>query len=196
MADATTPLSDNAIDPHYILTQVPPGAPFGPATYVADSSQYPLSTNEWLANSSTSKWISALANQSTFPNDPGSGDYIFRTTFDLTGFDPATAQISGQWTMDNFGLDLLLNGTSTGITALEPDLNNFASFSITTGFIAGLNALDFVIRNEPFFGPINPMGLRVELAGTADLVPEPSTLLIAASVIAPGTLSVRRRSRR
>jgi len=185
MADATTPLPDNAVDPHNILTQVPPGALFGPSTFVVDSSLYPLATNEWLANSATSKWISAQPNQTTFPNDPGTGNYTFRTTFDLSGFDPANAQISGQWTMDNLGLDLLLNGNSTGITAPEPDFTNFQSFSITGGFVAGLNSLDFVIRNEPYEGDPNPMGLRVELSGTAELVPEPSSLLL----IAAGTFS-------
>lgn len=185
MADAITPLPDNAVDPHYILTQVPPGSLFGPSTFVVDSSLYPLATNEWLANSATSKWISAQPNQETFPNDPGSGNYTFHTTFDLTGFDPATAQISGQWTMDNLGLDLLLNGASTGITALEPDLTNFESFSITSGFVTGLNTLDFVIRNEPYIADPNPMGLRVELNGTAELVPEPSSLML----IAAGTIT-------
>ena len=195
MADATTPLPDNAVDPHYTLTQVPPGAPFGPATYVADSAQYPLSTNEWLANSSTSKWIAAQADQSTFPNDPGSGDYVFHTTFDLTGFDPATAQIAGQWTMDNYSADLLLNGVSTGIHALEPSLTSFESFSITTGFIVGLNTLDFLVHNEPFFGPVNPMGLRVELSGTADLVPEPASPAIIVTGLLSATLVAGRRNR-
>ena len=194
MADATTPLPDTAVDPHYTLTQVPPGALFGPATYVADSSAYPLASDEWLANNSTSKWISAQADQGTFPNDPGSGDYIFHTTFDLTGFDPATAQISGQWTMDNYSPDLRLNGVSTGITALEPDFTVFQSFSITSGFVAGLNTLDFHVHNEPYFGNVNPMGLRVELSGTAELVPEPSALLHAAmTLIAAGGLRARRR---
>jgi hypothetical protein len=38
--------------------------------------------------------------------------------------------------------------------------------------------LDFLVRNEPFSEEINPMGLRVELSGTADPVPVPATLTL------------------
>jgi len=175
ISDAVTPLPDSAVDPHYILTQVPAGSGFGPNTYVVDSTLYPLATEEWMANSATSKWISAQADQTTFPNDVGSGNYAFRTTFDLTGLDAASAEISGQWTMDDFGLDILINGVSTGNTHTDysqaPIFQTFKSFSISAGFVAGLNALDFLVRNEPFGGDINPMGLRVELNGTASPVP-------------------------
>ena len=196
MSDAVTPLPDAAVDPHYTLTQVPAGSGFGPNTYVVDSSLYPLATDEWMANSSTSKWISAQADQTTFPDDPD-GNYAFRTTFDLTGFDPASAQIAGQWSIDDFGLDILINGVSTGNSHTDysqaPIFQTFKSFSISAGFVAGLNSLDFLVRNEPLGGGINPMGLRVELSGTANPVPEPATLALTAV----GTLGlIRTRWRR
>ena len=45
------------------------------------------------------------------------------------------------------------------------------SETINTGFIAGVNTLDFVVNNG---GPgINPTGVRVELSGTANRQPPP-----------------------
>ena len=51
------------------------------------------------------------------PTDPG-GDYVYRTTFDLTGFDPNSAVLTGQWAVDDTGV-LKLNGDSTGVTAAD-----------------------------------------------------------------------------
>jgi hypothetical protein len=159
-----------------VLTEAPAGSGFVPHTHIDVSTLYPIATEEWMANSATSTWISAQADQSAFPNDVGQGNYAFRTTFDLNGFDPASAQISGQWAVDDLGLDILINGASTGFT--HNHTLTFGSFSITAGFVAGLNTLDFLVRNEPFGGDINPMGLRVELSGTADPVPVPETLTL------------------
>ena len=46
------------------------------------------------------------------------GEYVYRTTFDLTGFDPTTAMISGIWSADDRGIDILINGTSTSRRSL------------------------------------------------------------------------------
>ena len=37
------------------------------------------------------------------------GEYVYRTTFDLTGFDPATVSVSGMWAADDAG-GIRLNG--------------------------------------------------------------------------------------
>jgi hypothetical protein len=185
MADATTQLPDGAVDPHYTLVQVPPGAASGPNTYVVDSTKPPLSTGEWLANDAMSKWIAPQADQSTFSDDTG-GNYVYRTTFDLTGFDPATAQIIGQWTVDNLGIDILLNGISTGNTYTDGvAFRMFKQFKLNSGFKMGVNALDFVVYNSTIPPGQEPSGLRVMIM-TAEVEPEPSSFML----VAAGTLTV------
>ncbi|HEX6984028.1 MAG TPA: hypothetical protein VF170_01570, partial [Planctomycetaceae bacterium] len=106
----------------------------------------PLSGRAWLRNTSASGWISPKADQSTFANDTGSGNYTCRTSFDLTSFDVRTAGISGRWASDNFGLDILVNGVSTGFTHTNgsPVTDTYHSpFAVDSGFVAGVNTLGF-----------------------------------------------------
>jgi hypothetical protein len=78
------------------------------------------------------------------------------------------------WATDNPGLDILLNGISTGITSVG--FTSFTSFSIPQGspFQSGLNTLDFLVRNDG-----GPTGLRVEMTGQASPagVPDSSSTL-------------------
>jgi len=96
-------------------------------------------------------------------------------------------------------LDILLNGASTGNThAAEPPstFTYFAPFTISTGFVPGTNTLDFVVHNAPLpFNPsVNPTGLQVTLGGTAEPVPEPSSLSLL-GIGAVGVFAIRRKAR-
>jgi len=118
----------------------------------------------WLANSATSKWIAPAADEN-YPSlgtpHPG-GDYIYRISFDLTGFDFNTVSISGTWGVDNAGT-IRLNGVYTGSNTTS--YNPLVPFSLSSGFHAGINDLDFVINNYAAGGS-NPTGVRVdELSG-------------------------------
>jgi hypothetical protein len=148
-----------SVDPNYSLIQSP--YPYlGPNAIVANPP-----AGAWVPNTVTSKWISPSANQSQSDGGNANGNYTYRTTFDLTGLDPGSASITGQWATDNGGI-ILINGSSTGQTTGIEAFGGFTPFSISTGFIAGLNMLDFVVNNYP--GPtFNPTGLRVEMSGTA-----------------------------
>lgn len=200
------PLPDGSVDPHYSLIQAPPDLGLGPGAFVALSDRYPLSNYQmWIPNSSSSKWIAPQADQQAFVEGNNvAGTYIYQLTFDLTGYDPASASISGLWATDNPGQDILINGLSTGITHTDGaqgySFQFFSSFTITSGFVAGLNNLDFVVYNTPLPPDIpgwysNPTGLRVELSGTVDPVPEPPslTLLALGGLIAGSAKSVVRR---
>jgi PEP-CTERM motif len=157
---------NGVIDPHYqILSSTSPG--FAGNQAVTFQCCY-------VANDADSRWIALSGNGS-----PGSNTTVYRTVFSLAGLNAATAQLSGTWGADNLGT-IFLNGANTGIT-----VSNFSfltSFSIGSGFVAGLNTLDFEIQD---FGA--PTAFRVDnLAGTADLagagaVPEPASwaLMIA-----------------
>ena len=124
----------------------------------------------WLAETSTSRWITSTPTASDGVGSP----FTYSTTFSLGGLNPSTAALTGQFAGDNGVTAILLNGTliSTGADGFS----SFTSFSSgATPFISGTNTLTFQLRNDG-----GPAGLRVEVVGTADAVPEPAawTLMI------------------
>jgi hypothetical protein len=175
-------LPGGAVDPHYSLITSPDAAFPGPSAFVVNDNGIGLVNGPYIANGPNSKWIAPRADNA----DNAAGNYVYRTTFDLTGFDPASASITGQWAEDNSGVNILLNGVSTGISQPNPlGFFSFSSFAISSGFVSGINTLDFVVFNQPGGFP-NPTGFRAELSGTANVVsgpgpagvPEPSSFAL------------------
>src|SRR5690349_9161638 len=131
-----TPLilnTEGNIDPHYTLVQSPDLTFPGPASYVV------ITTGGffccWIPNGPDSQWISARPD-TWIPNSsvsPG-GQYDYQIAFDLTGFNPSTASITGQWATDNNGGPILLNGVSTGLTTGFTDFSFWTPFTISSGF--------------------------------------------------------------
>lgn len=165
-----TVLGDGASDPHYSILN-----PAGPGI-VINQGNIPSS---WLPNNSSSRWI-----WQTATGQPTNVTLTFSTTFDLTGFDPNSASITGMWAVDNFGLDILINGNSTGQTS--PGFGSLVPFNINNGFLPGINTIEFVAQDVGFIS-----GFRVDsISGTADLIngeqiPEPTSNL---SLLILGTL--------
>lgn len=184
------PLPGGAIDPHYTLIQSPDVAFDGPEAFVTNGG-FPI--GPWAANTSVSKWISPRADAG---NNNATGQYTYRTTLDLTGFDASTAVIVGRWMSDNNGLDILVNGNGTGHTTLFESFRlGYANFTLDDYFVAGMNTIDFVIMNGT--AALNPTGLRVEMTGTAMPVPEPGTwAMVALGLGLVGLGTSRRQSRR
>ncbi|MFT5413535.1 MAG: hypothetical protein ACI9NC_006290, partial [Verrucomicrobiales bacterium] len=153
-------LFDDEIDPHYTLVVNPNGGG-------TDALAMGALPGAWVANSANSRWIGPT------PDTNGAqGLYTFRTTFDLLGFDPATAVIFGRWTSDNAGVEVRLNGVPTGITGTG-EFTNLFEFEINSGFVAGINTLEFDINNAG--EAANPIGLRIEdlqVLGTFEGLPD------------------------
>jgi hypothetical protein len=174
------------VDPHYTLVTVP-----GLTTDIRVlASGFPVGT--WNADDSISAWIGP--NNSSQLDGPG-GTYDYQTTFDLTGLDYTTASLAGQWATDNTGVDILINGHSTGINSPCFACFTFTGFSISSGFGAGVNTLDFIVQNGTGIGDTaaGPTGLRVEfLSATADPAPEPASFVL----IGAGLLALSRLRRR
>ncbi|HMR40146.1 MAG TPA: hypothetical protein PKA90_06910 [Ignavibacteria bacterium] len=150
-------LTDGEADEHYSLISSADAEYPGPYAMISLSSGWPM--DRWVPNNSNSKWI---APRTDAKNYNSAGVYIYRTTFDLSHFKHNTAVIRGLWSSDNNGVDILINGKSTGYgTPIEAYYGMFP-FEITGGFTEGINTLEFVVYN------INgPSGLRVELNGEA-----------------------------
>jgi hypothetical protein len=152
-------------DPHYsVLSSTIGGVATGVSavTYFVPGAYLPEDANSrWISHSST--------------GTPGGGSTVFRLTFDLTGLDPDTAVIDGAFAADNEAL-IFLNGAPTSFAVTQ--FNFLVPFSITDGFVTGVNTLDFRVTDQ---GP--PLGFRVDnLIGSADLaggstpVPAPGSL--------------------
>lgn len=137
--DAGMELADDMVDPHYELWLSADSLYLGPETVV------PANTADYNANDEGSKWISPA------PTLGGvRGVYTYRTEFAVDSADPATVILDGT-VLSGGSLTIVLNGQETGVANLTPPFpgphrNNF-SFTITNGFVAGLNTLDFVVDN-------------------------------------------------
>ena len=46
---------------------------------------------------------------------------MFETTIDLTGYDATTAVLSGQWSADNEGVEVYLNGVALDLHRTGPN---------------------------------------------------------------------------
>jgi hypothetical protein len=158
-------------DPNYSLISAPTGVPLTAITTNPNPA--------WTPNTATADWISPGSSGGTaWPT----GTYDFQTTFSLTGDDPSTAELSGMWATDNSGC-IFLNSVNTGDCTGNASFGSLTAFSITSGFVAGVNTLDFMVLNS---AP-SPVGVIAEVSGTVSsgnptpAVPEPSSLVLAAT---------------
>jgi hypothetical protein len=187
-------LAAGTVDPHYVLIQDPNNSP-NPKPKVTSGNPA-----TWVGNqtSPAARWIN--------PTGAGSGSfawgtYIYELTFYLDApNDPTTALITGRWASDN-DAQMFLNGGTVPISSiLFPDpsgapysFDHLTDFSISTGFLSGVNTLDFVVHNAFTFisdNRLSPTGLIVQITGaTVDppetpsppSVPEPSSVLLFAA---------------
>jgi hypothetical protein len=151
------PLLGGSVDPHYKLVTSPDQTAPGPQSFVVAANGFP---GQWLPNSPSSSWIAPQANQS-LGNAPG--EYGYETTVNLSGYIPSSAILYGQLTMDDFLVDVLVNGVSTGIgdgdTELEASLFDYRIDG--NYFHSGLNTIEYEVFNGN--ASANPTGFRNEM---------------------------------
>jgi hypothetical protein len=186
-------IAEGQVDLHYSLLAGPSCPSGGCSAYAMVTDGFPIPP--YFPNSATSKWIAPVGGN--VDSEPA-GTYIYRTTFSLAGLLPSTAIITGGWATDNAGVDVLLNGASLGLsTAPDQFVRGLALFTITSGFVRGLNTLDFVVANWPCPGcSRNPTAFRAELEGTAIHNPEPGALVLLGTGLMAIGVRLRRARRR
>lgn len=184
-----SPLAGGVADPHWSIID-----PLGETAAVREPG-YPLPPEgPWMANTATSQWITPDPDGGFGSNSASFTTFTYETTFTLGAF--VSASLSGDYASDNQTLAIYLNGVPIGFTPNCADstadvtcFTMFDSFSVNSGFIVGVNTLRFEVLNGE-----GPSGLRVEVSGEYDPVPEPGTLLLLGSGLT-GLALRRRRSR-
>ncbi|RYG47330.1 PEP-CTERM sorting domain-containing protein [bacterium] len=139
------------------------------------------------------KWINVAGSSST--EEPASID-AFSTSFDLSGYDPATASLTVWWSSDN-GSKLYLNGNLVDdIPGIDNGVQSYQtnkSVTITSGFLAGLNTLTFDVTNgDDGIPQQGPIGLIADVSGTVNAVPEPASMI----ALGLGGMALLRRRRK
>jgi len=137
-------------DLHWTLFSSPYSSSVVPAIVGLEGFEFPDQAN--------SQWIGAGGN---LFDGYSIGYYRYRTTFDLTGLDPATASLSGVYSADD-SVDILINGISTSGGCGGFCWLGGHSFTITSGFVSGVNTIEFNVFNTG-----GPTGLQVAISGTA-----------------------------
>ncbi len=158
----TTGVAVGSMDQHYTLIAAPDGENTGP--FVQDNSL----PNDYAPNTATSQYIGPSRIAAT---THASGNYDYQTTFLLAAFDLSTVSITGMAAADD-SVIILLNGQDINQGLQAPAYTNLQTFMINSGFVQGLNTLDFVVNNLN-----GPTGLQVQISGSA-AVPEPSSLAL------------------
>jgi len=154
-------------------------APTG-ATETLGSNPFRYFNTAYAADSSTSAWVSMAADG----NASAGGVYVYQLLVDLTGLDPSSAVITGQFGTDNDGF-IRVNAGPNEATQGFGGFATLTSFTLDSGFVAGMNSIEVGVNNGG-----NPTALRVQFSSaTADAlngtgVPEPASLLLIAVALA------------
>jgi hypothetical protein len=109
------------------------------------------------------QWVCSLPED---PKLPPLCRMTFRTQFDLSGFEPTTAAIEGQFAVDNRVVELHVNGKTIPV-ADQGGIPSMCAIRIDQGFVTGRNTIELVVENDYYNGVASRMGLCVQWKGTA-----------------------------
>lgn len=133
--DSKQVLINGAADAHYEMT-TPGGTTLKPLTRTA----YP----GWATPGTGAKWVSQYGTD----KDSDSGQFVYRIRFKLANCELDNVVLKGRYAADNFARISLNGGAPQFPTADPTGFLAFTNFSFTSGFKAGENTLDFLVRND------------------------------------------------
>lgn len=132
--DEGVPLPGGSVDPHYQILR-------------ADGTEVDaivLSTaNRWYEwpHPEDARWL-----YDADAPDSGLREWItFRTTFDLTGYDPSTAELTALWAADQWG-SIRLNGVDTDVSLPDGSWKHLNPLTLRSGFVEGENVLEILVK--------------------------------------------------
>ncbi|MTV36175.1 PEP-CTERM sorting domain-containing protein [Duganella radicis] len=173
-------------DAHYSLSSAVSSTPI--ITY---DSVWPVD-GTWLNNTGVSRWITPTASQAASLDAAADGIYTYSLSFDLSGYNAASAVFAGRVAADN-AVAVKLNGAEIGSAV---GFQSWYDFGANSGFVAGVNTLEFVVTNYRL-GAGNPTGLRVEFdSSSVTAVPEPETYAMLLGGLALVGAVARRRKQK
>lgn len=149
-------------DPHWQIVAASNEPEFEPRAAVVHRGH-----PDYLSATPAAGWITYSAEVGGSPADC---EFTFRTTFDLSAFDHATARLQLQYAVDDQLKAVRLNGkTIEGIPPKgDAPHRKLTPLAIDEGFVAGENVLEIVVYNEGDENlEFNPMGLLLQIRGTA-----------------------------
>ena len=188
--------SEGQQDTHYTVT-----TPAGKTTqgWSTDTDTgYPVKKGPWIDNSQISSWDTPSQNPAA--HEPV-GHYLWKTTFNLTGYDAATASFDGRFAADGNAI-AYLNGHEIGVTPTK-GYSSWSSFAANSQyFVAGLNTVSFNVHNLAGATGLRVEFLQSEVMATApvqpqavEAIPEPETYaLMLAGLAALGVVARRRKA--
>lgn len=217
VSGSNTALGQNEIDPHWTIEASPTFLGSGTSPNYNGEARVDWVT-AWTTNTpntATSTWIVpnlAVLLPGQFEEqdvNANMGLFTFQTTFTIPeAF--ASAQITGLWAADNYGGQVpdynVNNPEPSAITnfirlngnVISPGLQVYGfeaqPFTISSGFVQGLNTLEFNVSNTFGVSIPNPIGTQIVFTSATYAVPEPPVSILAVSGI--GIAGVRHLRRR
>ncbi len=150
-------------DPHWLVFAMADGQASARPAFVVPSVG-------WADNApDRSQWLTTTANAAELP----AGLYVFRTTVDLTGLDPATAVVRADVWADDAVDDVRVNGASrhlsVPVSTRRLNWRQPHPLNLRGGFAPGRNTVEFVVYNSstPPVHRTSKMGFRADLHGEA-----------------------------
>jgi hypothetical protein len=111
---------------------------------------------------SSYQWISVQGDQDySDTSNMEVGYFVYTSTFDLTGLDPTSASLSGNFVADDFVAVVFLNGNEIGFP--NGGYGGETGYSINSGFVSGINIISFYAYNQG-----GPAGFGASFSGSAN----------------------------
>ncbi|MEO6222222.1 MAG: hypothetical protein ABIP90_03160 [Vicinamibacterales bacterium] len=179
-------VSPGAQTAYWTLLSAPPSA-----SETVGQNAFRYYTGSYAADSATSAWVSMAASG----NASVDGVYVYQLMVDLTGVNPATAVITGQFGTDNDGF-IRVNGGPNAATQGFSGFGTLTNFTLNSGFVAGMNSIQVGANNGG-----NPTAFRVQfLSATAAPIPVPTMpdgffLILVLTLVGTLVFTLRRRAR-